>query len=216
MQKNWSKKYLFFLFIWPFSTWLSFWEQPGNIEPERMNTDKGEIWGSRALHKYSVCSNELKPNQQIFTHNAHPPGLNSINYLHVFVSPWRRSTLSPPRWMPVWRSRWGEAVSHRPAVGWGAMWLRMCCRVSWEPASKPRHLPVSVQRESTVVSAAGQEVQPQHLQVGVLDPAVIEQNYKLCTLSSLLLPWKGQAELTVPLCPKSKKPISNHNNKHFF
>lgn len=60
-------------------------------------------------------------------------------------------------------------MSHRAAVGCGAVWMCMCCTVSTESAPQPGHLHVSVQRESTVVSAAGQKVQPQHLQVGIQD-----------------------------------------------
>lgn len=74
--------------------------------------------------------------------------------------------LSCYRWMSVWRSRRGEVVPCRPAVGRGAVWLCVWCRLSRESTPEPRHLPVSVQRESGVLSAAGQEVQPQHLQVG--------------------------------------------------
>lgn len=68
--------------------------------------------------------------------------------------------------MPVRRQSGGEVVSRRTAVGRGA--VRLCVRgtVSGKSATKPLHLPVSVQGESGVVPAAGQEVQPQHLQVG--------------------------------------------------
>lgn len=45
------------------------------------------------------------------------------------------------------------------------MWLRLCGRLSWKSAAEPRHLPLSVQGKSTVMSSAGQEVQLQHLQL---------------------------------------------------
>lgn len=83
------------------------------------------------------------------------------------------SCLNSLRWMPVWRSRWWEAVPHRSAVGWGAVWLRLRCRVSRESTPQPGHLPVSVQGEPAVVSAAGQEVQPKHLQVRRHNPAEV-------------------------------------------
>lgn len=70
-------------------------------------------------------------------------------------------------------------------MGCGAVWMRLCCAVSTGSAPKPRHLHVSVQRESTVVSAAGQEVQPQHLQVGAQDVHALakERESKTVTLS---------------------------------
>lgn len=69
--------------------------------------------------------------------------------------------------MPVRRSGRGEAVPRRPEVERRAVRLRVRRRVPQEPAPEPRHLPVSVQREPPVVHAAGKEVQPEHLQVGV-------------------------------------------------
>lgn len=60
-------------------------------------------------------------------------------------------------------------MSRRAAVGCRAVWMCMCCTVPTKSASQPRHVHLPVQRESTVVSAAGQEVQPQRLQVGEQD-----------------------------------------------
>lgn len=74
---------------------------------------------------------------------------------------------SLPRRVPVRRSRRGEAVPRRPAVGRGAVRLRVRRRLPREPAPEPRHLPVPVQGEPSVVPASGEEVQLQHLQVGL-------------------------------------------------
>ncbi len=91
------------------------------------------------------------------------------------------------RRMPVRRPRRGEVVPHRPEVGRGAVRLRVRCRVSRQSAPQPGHLPVSVQREPTVVSAAGQEVRPQNLQVGAQERPVLSLVSSRCPSCSSVL-----------------------------
>lgn len=67
-------------------------------------------------------------------------------------------------WVPMWAG-WGAGLSSWSTLGGGTMWVCLRCPVPRQPAPEPRQLPLSVQRESTELSAAGQEVQHTHLQL---------------------------------------------------
>lgn len=92
---------------------------------------------------------------------------DKVSFWFIKSLPLRFSRWSSLRWMPVRRSGRGEVMPCWPEVGWWSLRLCVRRRMSRTPASEPRYLSVSVQRESWVVHAAGQEVQPKHLQVGV-------------------------------------------------